>query len=122
MDVLTDVLRTVRLQNQCYGRLELTAPWGMEVEASEPRSSHFYVVSSGSGWLELDGSSQAVPIADGDLILLPNGGKHLLRDDPGTRAVPITRILAGQNAGFGDVFRYGGAGAPASIVAAHFTF
>src|SRR5260221_464122 len=94
----------------------------MEVEVSDPRSSHFYVVASGSGWLEMDGSGQAVRVADGDLVLLPKGGRHLLRDDPETRAVPLTRILAGQNVGFGDVFRYGGAGAPASIVAGHFTF
>ena len=60
MDVLTDVLRTVRLQNKCYGRFELTAPWGIEVEVSDPRSSHFYVVSCGSGWLDVDGSSQPV--------------------------------------------------------------
>jgi AraC-like DNA-binding protein len=122
MDVLTDVLRTVRLQNKCYGRFELTAPWGIEVEVSDPRSSHFYVVSCGSGWLEVDGSSQAVPMAGGDLILLPKGGRHVLRDDPGTRAVPITQILAGHHGASGHVFHYGGVGAPASIVAGHFTF
>src|SRR5947208_2866209 len=122
MDVLTDVLRTLRLQNSCYGRFELTAAWGMEVEASDPRSSHFYVVSSGSGWLELDGSSQVVPMAGGDLVLLPKGGRHVLRDDPGSRAVPIKQILAEYRCGSGHEFRYGGAGAPASIVAGHFTF
>src|SRR6266849_6076058 len=122
MDVLTDVLRTVRLQNKCYGRFELTAPWGIEVEVSDPRSSHFYVVSCGSGWLEVDGSSQAVPMAGGDLILLPKGGRHVLRDDPGTRAVPITQILAGHHGASGHVCHYGGVGAPASIVAGHFTF
>jgi AraC-like DNA-binding protein len=122
MDVLTDVLRTVRLQNKCHGRLELTAPWGIEVEASDQRSSNFYVVSSGSGWLEVDGSSSAVPLASGDLVLLPKGGRHVLRDDPGTRAVPITQILAGHHGASGHVFHYGGVGAPASIVAGHFTF
>ena len=122
MDVLTDVLRTVRLQNTCYGRFELTAPWGIEVEVSDPRSSHFYVVSCGSGWLDVDGSSQPVPMADGDLVLLPKGGRHVLRDDPGSRAVPINQILAGDHGASGHVFRYGGAGAPASIVAGHFTF
>ena len=121
MDVLTDVLRTVRLQNRCYGRFELTAPWGMEVAVNSPRSSHFYVVSAGSGWLELDGSSHAVPMAGGDLVLLPKGGRHVLRDGPGSRAVPIQQILAEQRRGSGHDFRYGGAGAPASIVAGHFT-
>src|SRR5947207_1308270 len=118
MDVLSDVLRTLRLQNRCYGRFELTAPWGMDVEASHPRSSHFYVVSAGSGWLEVDGGG--VPIAGGDLVLLPKGGRHVLRDGPGSRAVPIKQILAENRSGPGHEFRYGGAGTPASIVAGHF--
>ena len=122
MDVLTDVLRTVRLQNKCHGRLELTAPWGIEVEASDQRSSNFYVVSSGSGWLEVDGSRSAVPLASGDLILLPKGGRHVLRDDPATRAVPIKQILAGRSGDSGHVFRHGGGGAPALIVAGDFSF
>jgi AraC-like DNA-binding protein len=122
MDVLTDVLRTVRLQNQCYGRLELTAPWGVEVDGSEPPSSHFYAVLRGSGWLQVDGSSQAVPLAGGDLVLLPRGARHLLRDDLTTRAVAMARILAGRVKAPGGVIRYGGGGAPASIVGGHFTF
>jgi AraC-like DNA-binding protein len=122
MDVLTEVLRTVRLQNQCYGRLELTAPWGIEVEGSDPRSSHFYVISDGSGWLALDGSGRAEPMAGGDLILLPKGGRHLLRDDPRTPVVPIGQILARRSDDSGNLLRHGGGGAPASIVAGHFTF
>jgi AraC-like DNA-binding protein len=121
MDVLTDVLRTVRLQNRCYGRFDLTAPWGMEVDASSPRSAHFYLVSAGRGWLELDGGG-AVSIAGGDLVLLPKGGKHVLRDAPGSRPVPIQQILLGHRSGSGHDFRYGGAGALATIVAGHFTF
>lgn len=122
MDVLTDVLRTVRLQNQCYGRLELTAPWGVEVDGSEPPSAHFYAVLRGSGWLQVDGSSQAVPLAGGDLVLLPGGARHLLRDDLTTRAVAMARILDGRVKVPGGVIRHGGSGAPASIVGGHFTF
>ena len=35
MDVLTDVLQTVRVSSVCYGRVELGAPWGIQVSASE---------------------------------------------------------------------------------------
>src|SRR5947209_474758 len=108
MDVVSDVLRTVRLQNQCYGRLELTAPWGVEVEVRDPPSAHFYIVSRGSGWLEVDGSSTAVPMASGDFVLLPKGGKHILRNDPRSRTVPLTQILAGQNGASKGVLHHGG--------------
>src|SRR5262249_62107625 len=89
MDVLTDVLRTVRMQSQCHGGFELTAPWGIAVETSDPRSASFYVVSSGRGWLEVEGVSQAVLMAGGDLVLLPKGSRHVLPDQPGTGPVPI---------------------------------
>jgi AraC-like DNA-binding protein len=122
MDVLTDVLRTVRLRNKCYGRFELTAPWGIEVACRDPRTAHFYVVSRGSGWLEMEGGNQAVWMTGGDLLLLPKGGRHVVRDAPGTRAVPITHVLAGPNGASGKVFRHGGTGAPAWMVAGRFTF
>jgi AraC-like DNA-binding protein len=122
MDVLTDVLRTVRVQNKCYGRFELTAPWGIEVEVSDPRSAHYYVVSQGGGWLEVEGGSQAVAMAGGDLALLPKGGRHVFRDGPGTRSIPIEQVLAGHHDASGRIVRHGGVGALASIVAGRFTF
>jgi AraC-like DNA-binding protein len=122
MDVLSDVLRTLRLQNRCYGRFDLTAPWGVEVEAGGPRSSHFYVIAEGAGWLEVEGGGGAVPIAGGDLVLLPKGGRHVLRDHPGSRAIPIKQVVAGYRRGPGHDFRYGGTGPLASMVAGHFTF
>jgi AraC-like DNA-binding protein len=92
------------------------------VDVSDQPSCHFYVVSRGSGWLEMEGSGPAVPLAGGDLVLLPKGGKHILRDEPGTRAVPMAKIVAGHDPPFGNVFHYGGGGAYTAIVAGHFTF
>jgi hypothetical protein len=122
MDVLTDVLRMVRLQSQCHGRLELSAPWGIEVIASGRPSSHFYVVSRGTAWLDLDDGGQPVRLSSGDLVLLPRGERHLLRDDPGTRAVPVEQIAAAHDPPFGDVIRYGGGGVLTSVLTGHFTF
>lgn len=122
MDVLTDILQTVRLQNQCYGRLELTAPWGIEVETSGALASHFYVVSQGNCWLEVEGAPRAVPMAGGDFVLLPQGVRHVLRDDPASRAVPLKQVVVRHDGASGGHYRYGGGGAPASILGWHFTF
>jgi len=54
MDVLTDVLRAVRLRSHVYGRFELTAPWGLRFAAGE--APVFHIVSRGSCWLELEGA------------------------------------------------------------------
>jgi AraC-like DNA-binding protein len=121
MDVVSDVLRTVRLQNRCYGRLELTAPWGIEVEAGDPRSSYFYVVSQGCGRLELDGGRHSTMVADGDFVLLPTGERHVLRDASASRTVPLSQLIARHDGASRRIFRHGGGGAPASIVGGNFT-
>src|SRR5262249_17233876 len=97
-------------------------PWGIEVNDGGPPSSHFYVVSRGAGWLELDDGSPPVRLSSGDLVLLPRGGRHLLRDAPGTHAVPVEQIAAGHDSPFGHVFRYGGGGAPTFLLTGHFPF
>ena len=53
MDVLTDVLRTVRLESVIYGRLELAAPWGIRLQEGNPPT--FLVLSRGSCRLEVEG-------------------------------------------------------------------
>ena len=40
MDVLTDVMQTVRVRSHLYGRLELTAPWGIRIDAPDLLSDH----------------------------------------------------------------------------------
>jgi AraC-like DNA-binding protein len=119
MDVLSDVMQTVRLQSHLYGRLELTAPWGMRIDA--PDRPSFFVVTRGSCWLEMGGGEKPVPLAGGDFVFLPRARPHILRDAPDTPAVSIEEI-------FGDCeharlpLHYGGGGMPVSIVCGCFTF
>ncbi len=63
MDVLTDMLQTVRLRSHLYGRMELTAPWGMRIDT--PHQAGFFVVSRSSCWLEVTGMDKPVPLAGG---------------------------------------------------------
>ncbi len=87
MDVLTDVLNTVRVSAACQGRLELGAPWGLKVPGGE--FSKFHVVIQGSCFLELDGESEPILLEEGDLIALPHGDGHVVRDSPTTPPRPI---------------------------------
>jgi len=120
MDVLSDVLRTVRLQNRCYGRLELTAPWGIEAGTGGSRYGCFYVVLHGSAWLELDSSDSGVAITGGDFVILPKGENHVLRDGRASRAVPLSQLVARPERAAGKVFRHGGGGAATAIVCCRF--
>lgn len=127
MDVLTDVLQSIRLRSEVNGRLELTAPWGIEFDFGNLRHPYFHVVSQGSCWLEVEGHPGPVQLASGDFVLLPRGGRSTLRDRPETRPVPIGEVLAAsgrekEECSINRAVRYGGGGAPTTLISGSFTF
>lgn len=118
MDVLADVLRSLRLRNQVQGRLELSAPWGMRVEPREGPA--FYAVSRGSCLLDIDEARYS--LAAGDFVLLPRGRAYTLRDSDRTRAVPVAAISAMPGGRCQGVIHHGGGGAPTTIISGCFGF
>ncbi|MGJ4952125.1 AraC family transcriptional regulator [Bradyrhizobium sp. HKCCYLS20291] len=81
-DVLTDLLDTMRLGTLVYGRFELAAPWGFRLPDS--RAAHIVVVGRGSARLEVDGRRAPLNLSAGDVVFLPRGGSHVLRDSKGS--------------------------------------
>jgi len=123
MDVLTDVLEAARLKSGIYGRLELTAPWGLRFDRADP---HFYVVTRGTCWLEVEGAGDPIQLGGGDFVLLPKGGPHALKDAPGTPALPVEQALGSCDRNehvreTGAIVRYGGGGAATTLVGGYFS-
>src|SRR5207248_11390938 len=79
-DPVTELLRVVRVRSTVYCRSLMRAPWGFGVEAHG--NPAFHVVTSGRCWLEIDGEADQTALAAGDLVVLPAGPRHWLRDDP----------------------------------------
>jgi AraC-like DNA-binding protein len=99
MDVLSDVLRAVRLTGAIFFDVEARIPWVAQTPAARnfartvmPGSEHvivFHVLTKGSCWAELiDGSVPPVRLREGDLIVLPIGDEHAFCSVPGMRAIP----------------------------------
>jgi AraC-like DNA-binding protein len=86
MDVLSDVLTTVRLQSQVLGRLDLRPSWGITLD--ERAYSVFHVVLEGQAWFQLESQKQQ-RVEAGDVVLLPHGNRHALRDAPESATVPF---------------------------------
>ena len=120
MDVLTDVLQTVRVSSICYGRVELQAPWGVEVDKSEAAS--FHVVLRGNCYLEVEGRPEPVALTSGDLFALPHGHSHVLRDALDTPPRPLGDLIKSCPVAVGSTLRAGGTGAPATLVCGAFRF
>jgi AraC-like DNA-binding protein/mannose-6-phosphate isomerase-like protein (cupin superfamily) len=90
-DEITRLLRTVRVRSTVWCRSTMRAPWGFGVEAHG--NPAFHVVTRGRCWLEVDGEQQHTPLDTGDLVVLPAGPRHWVRDQPQTPATELEDIL-----------------------------
>ena len=99
MEILSDVLRAVRLTGAMFFDVEATAPWvahtppvGEIAGRIMPDSEHvmgFHAVLSGSCWAELpDDGLPPLPLGPGDVIILPTGARHITSSAPGLYVEP----------------------------------
>jgi AraC-like DNA-binding protein len=113
LDVLTDVLETLRARAACYGRVHASAPWGVSIAGGGDAA--FHVVMEGSCYLLVEGEAP-IPLFGGDLVALPHGSAHDLVDTIGS---PPRRLeaLSCQREGRGAAhLRIGGEGANTTLV------
>jgi AraC-like DNA-binding protein/mannose-6-phosphate isomerase-like protein (cupin superfamily) len=117
-DVVSDLLDAVRVRATVYCRSDLCAPWGFGVQAHGNPS--FHVVTQGRCRLEVDDGSQPLELTTGDLVLLPHGPTHWLRDQPTSPIVWLDEILASTPMDGNGRLRYGGNGERAELVCGGF--
>ena len=77
MEVLSDILRSMRVTGSVYFCERLESPWEMEIAEEEKAS--FHLVRRGSGWLISD--DLEVRLGPGDFIFAEPGRRHSLRSD-----------------------------------------
>ena len=99
VDVLSDVLGTVRLAGQVFGSLELAPPWGI---SAPPRDGFtFHIISRGRCWLETGGLAPT-HVSSGDVLLLAPRRAHVLRDELDSPVVPFMQAFAQRRDGARD--------------------
>lgn len=121
MDLLSDILLTLRLRGHLYFRTDLSAPWGIDVPA-DGKVARFHVVIRGSCWLRVDGDSDAIFLSEGDLAIVPHGSAHQLFDAPGSACRPLQEVLAEQPVTEDGLLCYGGGGERTALVCGYFSF
>jgi AraC-like DNA-binding protein len=106
-DLVSGVVRDLRVQSTVFCRSELSAPWGFSVRPHDLAA--FHVVLGGECVLDVDGTDASVSLAAGDLVILPRGQGHTVRDRPGSKVTTLDDLLAA--GGFdGYELRHGGGG------------
>jgi AraC-like DNA-binding protein len=106
-DLVTEILRSVTLKTVVFGRAELRAPWGLQVDL--PGRAVFHIVLRGQCWLSANGANY-IQLSCGDTILFPNAGSHDMNDHPTTAIRPLQELLITHPMTADRRFRYGGRG------------
>src|SRR5579862_255054 len=94
-DILSDLLRSVRLRGALFYYVSGSRNWAAEAPAAReiagavmPDSEHvmeYHVVTRGSCWGAIVGEAP-VRLVAGDIVLFPHGDPHVMSSAPGMRA------------------------------------
>ena len=112
-DLASELLRDVRIASSVLCRSVMAPPWGFGVAGRDVGS--FHVLLSGAGYLEVEGSTQAVAVVEGDVVVLPKGDAHWVKDSPTTAAPWLTTILDRNQVVDGEL-RFGGDDGPTTEI------
>lgn len=99
MDVLSDLLQTVRLSGAVFFDVHAahpviaeTPPMGCVSGNVMPEAGHvipFHILMRGSCWAEpTDCPGEPVELREGDIVIYPHGNGHVMGTEPGQRLAP----------------------------------
>jgi hypothetical protein len=118
-DVLSDVLHSIRLTAAVYFDFDLSAPWVAEappareiagtVMPGAQRVIEYHLIARGSCWAHIVGQPP-VRLAEGDVVLFPQGDPHVLSSAPGMRASADMSLYVRARTSLPLVYEGGGGG------------
>jgi len=102
MDVLSDVLRVIRLSGAVFFVADFSSPWAIESPTSKtlaplimPRAecfTIFHVLAEGKCWVKMEGVPPLQMIA-GDVLVVPQGDAHFMGSDLGTKPALMRDLI-----------------------------
>jgi AraC-like DNA-binding protein len=116
-DVLTSVLNALQFKGKVFCYSKFSAPWAIKLKCKN--FAHFHFFEHGDGWVEVEETGEEVAVTSGDLVILPHGSAHVLRDDRTTNAVDVEQLLDPRDS---HILRHGGGGSETSTVCGAFAF
>ncbi|MEK8226882.1 cupin domain-containing protein [Oerskovia sp. M15] len=107
MDVLSDVLMSVRLTGAVFFSVDARSPFvteapsiaamGDQLVAGAEHVIAFHVVTEGTCWAEsLDHAEPPVSLQAGDMVAFPGGDANVMESAPGMRGRPDPRCTSGR--------------------------
>jgi AraC-like DNA-binding protein len=90
-DSVSSLLNAIKVHSSVFCLSDLGAPWGFGVAAS--KIAKFHLVLEGKCWLQPQ-HCEPVLLSDGDLVILPRGTGHAMRDEPGSSVVSLEQLTS----------------------------
>ena len=125
MDVLSDVLRVVRLSGAVFFTADFSSPWSVESPIPDRLASAvmpqaeclvlFHILVDGECEVECQGLP-VTTMASGDVIVFPRGDQHTMRTHGTATTTPITSIFSPGRHDEPPQLSYGGGGRASQFV------
>ena len=126
MDVLSEVLKAVKLDGAIFYTAECSAPWGFRSPPSRVMASYlspepkhvivYHLVTEGRGYAHIEDDTKPVPLEAGEIVVFPHGHPHILGNGapivPVDSAKELQRILSEDL----KIYRHGGGGELTRII------
>ncbi|AIU87488.1 AraC family transcriptional regulator [Pectobacterium odoriferum] len=87
-DLISELLRGMRLSGVKYSRIETYAPFGVAFDYV-PGKAQFHFVSQGTALLRMASGAMCV-LKSGDALFIPNGNSHALLSDEKADITPVS--------------------------------
>lgn len=130
MDVLSEVLKVVKLNGAVFYNAEFSSPWSFRSPPScmvAPHLSHsaghviiYHLLTEGRGCARLDERDQ-VSLEPGDIVIFPHGDSHIMESGGRTRTLDLEKELARIFSQGLKVARMGGGGEVTKFVCGYMT-
>jgi len=131
MDVLSEDLKAVKLDGAMFYNAEFSSPWCFCSPASPTLAPYlsagsrhviiFHLLTEGRGYAEVEGDGRSLPLTAGDIVIIPHGDPHAMRNGPLITPVDHTdqvRQVLSQGL---KVARMGGGGEIAKFICGYMT-
>jgi AraC-like DNA-binding protein len=119
MDVLSEVLRAVKLEGALFFNGEFSAPWCLNSGPANAAASYlapgegqhlilFHFLTEGRAYAKL-ADGQREELTAGDIVVVPHGDAHLLGNGPNTKPMDSLQLLGSLTPGL-KLASFGGGG------------
>jgi AraC-like DNA-binding protein len=107
MDVLSEVLKAVRLQGSLFYNGEFSSPWSVYAASSRELARYFatnteyvivyHLLTEGRASVRL-GNANCLALEAGDIVMIPHGDSHIVENGPPTTTIDdspnLTEVLS----------------------------